>query len=129
MISCKSFPLSPFSHKCTSQVRYFLDIQHHPWLNTYFRTDTTPPTVLYMIGNPLIAQTILRHDLRAGLHIPPRLLVQEKADGKGTMVMYQLPSSVMVVPNDEGGELRKAVESLDKKLEALAKNIIGMKEG
>jgi len=35
----------------------------------------------------------------------------------------------MVIPNDEGGELRKAAESLDKKLEALVKNIIGMEEG
>jgi len=129
MIFCKSSLFSPFSHTRTSRIRYFLNIQHHPWLNTYFRTETTPPTVLYIIGNPLIAQTILRHDLRAGLHIPLRLLIQEKADGKGTMVMYQLPSSVMVIPNDEGGELRKPTESLDKKLEALVKNIIGMEEG
>jgi len=49
------------------------------------------------------------------------------------MVMYQLPSSVMVIPNDKGEveteELRKAVESLDNKFEALVKKIVGIEEG
>ncbi|KAJ3572473.1 hypothetical protein NP233_g3069 [Leucocoprinus birnbaumii] len=111
---------------------YFLDIRHHPWLNTYYQTTATPSVVLYTIGNPLIAQTILRHDLRAGLHIPPRLLVQEKADRKGTFVMYQLPSSVMVIPGERDGteneELKKAAEVLDKKFEALAKRVVGMEK-
>ncbi|KAF5363605.1 hypothetical protein D9756_000681 [Leucocoprinus leucothites] len=118
--------------KLENDFLYFLDIRHHPWLNIYYETTTTPSTVLYTIGNPLIAQTILRHDLRAGLHIPPRLLVQEKADGKGTLVMYQLPSSVMVIPNEggvnENEELKRAVKSLDEKFEALAKKVVGMEE-
>ncbi|KXN83682.1 hypothetical protein AN958_00823 [Leucoagaricus sp. SymC.cos] len=107
---------------------YFLDIRHHPWLNTYYQTTSTPSTVLYTIGNPLIAQTILRHDLRAGLYIPPRLLVQEKSDGKGTLLVYQLPSSVMIVPGEgkENEELKKAVENLDKKFETLARKVVGM---
>ena len=135
MISCQSISFPPFLIPRASilQIRYFLDIRHHPWLNTYHRIKTTPCTVLYTVGNPLIAQAILRYDLRAGLYIPPRLLVQEKADGKGTMVMYQLPSSVMVIPNDKGEveteELRKAVESLDNKFEALVKKIVGIEEG
>lgn len=46
--------------------------------------------------------------------------------------MYQLPSSVMTI-RDEGNEaaneeLRKAVESLDKKFEALARRIVGMEK-
>ncbi|KAL9712664.1 hypothetical protein Ac2012v2_003901 [Leucoagaricus gongylophorus] len=70
--------------KLENDFLYFLDLRHHPWLNTYHRIKTTPCTVLYTVGNPLIAQAILRYDLRAGLYIPPRLLVQEKADGKVT---------------------------------------------
>ena len=76
-----SFPPFPIPR---AGILYFLDIRHHPWLNTYHRIKTTPCTVLYTIGNPLIAQAILRYDLRARLYIPPRLLVQEKADGKVT---------------------------------------------
>ena len=90
MISCQSilfsisFPPFLIPRASILQIRYFLDIRHHPWLNTYHRIKTTPCTVLYTVGNPLIAQAILIYDLRAGLYIPPRLLVQEKADGKVT---------------------------------------------
>ncbi|KAF9452497.1 hypothetical protein P691DRAFT_794919 [Macrolepiota fuliginosa MF-IS2] len=105
---------------------YFMDLKHHPWLNTYTQTTNTPATVLYTIGNPLIAQGILRHDLRAALHIPPRLLILEKVDRTGTNVIYQLPSSVMIFPDNESQELREAVEGLDRKFEALARNITGL---
>ncbi len=106
-----------------------MDLRHHPWLNTYTTTTDTPSTVIYTIGNPLVAQGILRYDLRAGLHIPPRLLVLEKADRTGTNVMYQLPSSIVVLPDSNGTELREAAEGLDRKFEALARRITGMEEG
>lgn len=105
-----------------------MDMRHHPWLNTYHNTTDKPATIVYTIGNPLIAQGILRHDLRAGLHIPPRILVLEKADRTGTSVIYQLPSSVMVLPDNDNQELREAAEGLDRKFEALARKITGMED-
>lgn len=98
-------------------------------MNIYNNTNDTPATAIYTIGNPLIAQGILRYDLRAGLHIPPRLLVLEKEDRTGTRVMYQLPSSIMVLPDNKNPELKEVAEGLDRKFEALARRITGMDEG
>ncbi|KAG5646587.1 hypothetical protein DXG03_002891 [Asterophora parasitica] len=99
---------------------YFLEINHHGWLSTYQGTHN-PPAVIYTIGNPLIAETILRHDIRTGLNIPPRLMVIESADGSGTRVLYHLPSSLVV--GESGEELRKAIQPLDDKLEKLVTRI------
>lgn len=81
----------------------------------------TPKSVLYTIGNPLIAETIMKHDLRAGLNIPPRLLIIEKEDGCGTQVLYHLPSSVMAIGDNHA--LKAAAEVLDEKLEELVAEV------
>ncbi|KAH9929960.1 TT1751-like protein [Amylocystis lapponica] len=88
----------------------------------WYGSNDTPETHLYTFGNPLIAQTMLQHDLRAGFHVPPRLLVLQKADRDGTRVVYILPSSLTVAASVGGRlneELKKAAEVLDKKLEKL----------
>jgi uncharacterized protein (DUF302 family) len=97
-------------------------------LDIYHNT-TTPQVSIYTIGNPLIAQNILKHNLRAGLHIPPRLLVLEKTEGQGTQVMYQLPSSIMTLPGDDDGELKEKLDALDSKLEALIAKVTGIEDG
>lgn len=82
-----------------------------------------PSAVVYTIGNPLIAQKIVKHNVFAAYNIPPRVLILEKPDG-GTTVSYYLPSSVM--GQLEGGEdpnLYAILEDLDNKLETLAKRI------
>jgi len=82
-----------------------------------------PSPVVYTIGNPLIAQKILKNNVFAAYNIPPRLLILEKPD-VGTTVSYYLPSSVMGQP--EGGEdpiLHASLQDLDMKLEALVKRI------
>jgi uncharacterized protein (DUF302 family) len=101
--------------------RYFGEFKHHKLLDIYRGVDDTPKAVVYTIGNPLIAQTILRHDIRAALEIPPRLLILEKPDRKGTQILYHLPSSVMTL--DGNPELVSAVEALDVKLEKLVSTI------
>ncbi|KAL6298933.1 hypothetical protein BKA93DRAFT_808970 [Sparassis latifolia] len=99
----------------------FSVLSHHPWLNGWFGRKDTPQTYLYTLGNPLVAQTMLQYDLYTGLHVPPRLLVLEKADRSGTQIIYILPSSLIAVP--VGGEvneqLKTAAEALDAKLENL----------
>lgn len=101
--------------------RYFGEFKHHRLLDIYQGVDDTPKAVVYTIGNPLIAQTILRHNIRAALEIPPRLLILEKPDRKGTQILYHLPSSVMTLDGDP--ELTSAVEALDAKLEKLVSTI------
>ncbi|KAJ7700027.1 hypothetical protein B0H17DRAFT_1048270 [Mycena rosella] len=91
---------------------------NHGWLKLY---SSTPQVVIYVIGNPIIGQTMLQYDLRGAYNIPPRLLVLQKADGAGTDVIYHLPSSVMVLDHNE--RLKTAVEALDSKLESLVERI------
>jgi uncharacterized protein (DUF302 family) len=82
-------------------------------------------TYLYTIGNPLIGQAILCHDISAALHIPLRLLVREKADGTGTTVEYQLPSSIML-RHGCGEEMRVVVGRLDDTLERFVGGIVSI---
>lgn len=84
---------------------------------------STPRTVVYTLGNPSIAQTMLRHDMRAAYNIPPRLLIRERVDTPGTELVYHLPSSVVVL--DDNDELRAAAELLDEKLEQLVTKVAG----
>lgn len=70
-----------------------------------------------IIGNPLIAITMLRHDVTAGLFAPVELLLTQE-DGDTSALTYVVPSSLMVVePNPP---LLSAAQALDAKLAALA---------
>jgi uncharacterized protein (DUF302 family) len=73
-----------------------------------------------ILGNPLIAITMLRHDVTAGLFAPVELLILDEPNG-GSSLTYVKPSSLMVVePNDE---LLSAAAELDAKLAALAAKV------
>jgi uncharacterized protein (DUF302 family) len=73
-----------------------------------------------VIGNPLIAITMIRHDVTAGLFAPVELLLTEEENG-GSALTYVVPSSLVVVePNQP---LRAAAEALDAKLAALAAKV------
>ena len=107
--------------------RYFLGPAYHKWLNAYNGTTDTPQTYGYVFGNPLVAQTMLRHDLTVALHVPPKIVVVEKADGSGTRVAYDDPASVIAVPSASGEsvkpELAEAAGVLSRKFEALIQKI------
>ncbi|KAL1739644.1 hypothetical protein HDZ31DRAFT_49033 [Schizophyllum fasciatum] len=101
---------------------FFNEFAHHKWLNAYHGVTNTPRTSVYVIGNPRIADTMLKHDLRAALHIPPRLLVMENDDRTRTSVLYHQPSSAIALPGCSQ-VLRAAAHALDAKLEALVAHI------
>ena len=107
--------------------RYFLGATYHKWLNAYKDTTDTPQTYGYLFGNPLVAQTMLRHDLTVALHVPPKIIIVEKADGSGTRVVYDDPASIIAVPSASGEnvnpELAEAAEVLSQKFEALIQMI------
>ncbi|KAH9848156.1 TT1751-like protein [Lenzites betulinus] len=108
---------------------YFGEVVHNRWLKAYTGAPV-PGTAVYTFGNPLIAQTMLQYDLAAGLHIPPKLLLLENADGSGTRIIYDDPSSHIPVPSGETGEglddeLKKAAEALSAKVEALVAVVLG----
>jgi uncharacterized protein (DUF302 family) len=73
-----------------------------------------------ILGNPLIAITMLRHDVTAGLFAPVELLLTDEGEGRSSLT-YVKPSSLMVV--EENPELLSAAEQLDAKLAALAAKV------
>ena len=76
-----------------------------------------------ILGNPLIAITMLKRDLIAGLFVPVEILVIEKEKGGGTEVVYTLPSCLIAGLNRDE-ELVEAVKVLDGKIEVLVRDIL-----
>lgn len=70
----------------------------------------------YVIGNPGIASTMTRLDIRAALYAPLHVLVYEQPD-KVSFVEYDLPSSLF--GQFGNAEVTRVGESLDTKFERL----------
>jgi len=99
----------------------FYEIDHGAWLPAFgIRRRATR----WIFGNPLIAITMLRHDIRAGLFAPVELLLFEPDSGNGSTVIYDLPSSLMVV--DDSPELLSAALVLDAKLQDVVSRATGV---
>ncbi|HLX45299.1 MAG TPA: DUF302 domain-containing protein [Bryobacteraceae bacterium] len=97
----------------------FLTIDHG-WMSRY---GSKARSRMYTLGNPLIAQTMLRHSIAAGLNVPIRLFIYEDLPSGTTRLAYDLPSSLMsVLQNDD---VMAAAKKLDAKLIALAKQVTG----
>jgi uncharacterized protein (DUF302 family) len=92
----------------------FYEIDHGGWLS---RFGINRRVVRWILGNPLIAITMIRHDVTAGLFAPVEILVTENEDGQGAKITYVQPSSLMLI--DENPPLRDAATALDVKLAAL----------
>jgi uncharacterized protein (DUF302 family) len=92
----------------------FAEVDHGGWLHKF---GVHRRTVRWILGNPLIAVTMIRHDITAGLFAPVEILITEAEDGRGTTVTYLRPSSVMVI--EENPPLRAAAVLLDAKLDKL----------
>ena len=89
----------------------FAEIDHGGWLPKF---GIKQRTVRWIIGNPLYAVTMIRHDITAGLFAPVELLVTENIDRAGAKVTYVRPSSLMVV--EDNPPLLAAAQALDGKL-------------
>jgi HxlR-like helix-turn-helix/Domain of unknown function DUF302 len=94
------------------------DFNHGAWLKG---AGINRKVLRAIIGNPLIAITMLRHDdVTAGLFAPVEVLLVEEDDGHSSLTYVQ-PSSLMVVaPNPP---LLAAAQQLDAKLAALAATV------
>jgi uncharacterized protein (DUF302 family) len=108
------------SREGSSGFMRFLTVDHGGWMSHY---GSNARSRMYTIGNPLIARTMLRHSVAAGLNVPIRLLIYEDLESKTTRLTYDLPSSLMsVLGNDE---VTAAAKKLDAKLIALAVHATG----
>jgi uncharacterized protein (DUF302 family) len=92
----------------------FFEIDHGSWIGKF---GIQRKALRWILGNPLIAITMIRHDIQAGLFVPVELYVVEQDGDAGTIVSYVVPSSLIAVGDNR--ELREAAEALDRKLEHL----------
>ncbi len=98
----------------------FLDIDHGVWMT---RIGLQARCRLYILGNPLIARTMLKHDLGVGLNVPVRAMIYEDRKTGRTRLAYDLPSSLMARLGNKN--VTAAAKRLDEKLAELAKTATG----
>ena len=98
----------------------FLEADHGAWMA---RVGLQARAKLYIIGNPLIARTMIEHDIGVGLNVPVRVLIYEEPATGTCRFAYDLPSSLMGrLKNDR---VTAAAKLLDQKLSALAETATG----
>ena len=115
--SWESYEREVQSHVGSSGFMLFAQWNHGGWI---VKAGIHKKALRLVIGNPLIAITMLRHDLTAGLFAPVELLLTEQDDGTSALT-YVVPSSLMVVePNPP---LLAAARELDAKLAALVAKV------
>ena len=115
--SWESYEREVQSHVGPSGFMLFALLDHGAWIK---KAGIDRKVLRVVIGNPLIAITMLRHDVTAGLFAPVELLIAEEADDRSSLT-YVVPSSLMVVEKNE--PLRAAAVQLDAKLAALAAKV------
>jgi uncharacterized protein (DUF302 family) len=118
--SAEEFESQVKSRESTSGFMRFLTVDHGAWL---VRIGLNAKARMYTIGNPLIARTMLEHDIAAGLNVPVRLMIYEDAVSGTTRLAYDLPSSLMSGLQNE--KVAGAAKKLDAKLIALAIHATG----
>ena len=104
-----------------SDFMLFFEIDHGDWLPVF---GIQRKVVRLILGNPLIAITMMRHDLTAGLFAPVEMLVVENESGDGSIVIYDLPSSLMRIENNPA--MLEAAHALDSKLQTLVSRVTGV---
>jgi uncharacterized protein (DUF302 family) len=105
------------SHVGPSGFMLFGTLDHGAWIK---KTGIDKKVLRVTIGNPLIAITMMRHDVTAGLFAPVELLIVEDDNDRNSLT-YVVPSSLMVVETNE--PLRAAAVQLDAKLGALVAKV------
>lgn len=96
----------------------FSQIEHTRWIGTF---GIHRRVLRIILGNPLIAITMLREDISAGLFAPVEMLLVENQSG--ARVDYVRPSSLILIR--ENPALEKAALELDTKLARLVAAITG----
>lgn len=106
------------SHVGPSGFILFGTFDHGAWIT---KAGIDRKLLRVILGNPLIAITMIRHDVTAGLFAPVELLITDEPGGSA--VTYVVPSSLMVT--EPNAPLLAAALELDAKLEALVAKVTG----
>ena len=118
--SAEEFERQVKTRESTGGFMRFLTVDHGSWMT---RFGLKARARMYTIGNPLIARTMLEHDIAAGLNVPVRLMIYEEPATGTTRVIYDLPSSLMSGLKNE--KVTAAAKKLDAKLIALGVHATG----
>jgi uncharacterized protein (DUF302 family) len=92
----------------------FSEFDHGAWLKKF---GLHRRALRWILGNPLIAITMLRHDIGAGLFVPVEILLTDRPEEQGSSVSYVRPSSAIAV--EDNPPLLAAAQALDAKLDML----------
>jgi uncharacterized protein (DUF302 family) len=92
----------------------FSEFDHGAWLKKF---GLHRRALRWILGNPLIAITMLRHDIGAGLFVPVEILLTDRPEEQGSSVSYVRPSSAIAV--EDNPQLLAAAQALDAKLDML----------
>ena len=92
----------------------FSEIDHGGWIG---RFGIKRKVLRWILGNPLIAITMIRQDITAALFVPVEVLLAEQPGGQGATVTYVRPSSLIAIGDNP--ELLAAAQALDAKLDSL----------
>ena len=98
----------------------FLELDHGGWMAL---VGLKARAKVYIIGNPLIARTMIEHDIGVGLNVPVRVLIYEDPGSGSCRIAYDLPSSLMGRLKNE--RVTAAAKRLDQKLSELAETATG----
>jgi uncharacterized protein (DUF302 family) len=118
--SAEEFEAGVRSREGSSGFMRFLTVDHGAWMA---RVGLNAKARMYIIGNPVIARTMLEHDIATGLNVPVRLMIYEEPASRTTRLVYDLPSSLMSGLKNK--KVTVAAEKLDAKLIALAIHATG----
>src|SRR6516164_5625907 len=117
-VSLESFEKVVRSQTEQSGFMLFAEFDYHQWLGLY---GIQRKLARWILGNPVIAITMIRHDLEAALFAPVELLLVEDENREGVTVIYDLPSSLMVTRKNP--PLLEAAAALDAKLQDLVTEV------
>jgi uncharacterized protein (DUF302 family) len=92
----------------------FSEIDHGTWIE---RFGIKRRVLRWILGNPLIAITMIRHDIAVALFVPVEILLAEQPGRQGAIVTYVRPSSLIAI--GDNAELLAAAQALDAKLDSL----------
>lgn len=81
---------------------------------------------LLLVGNPVLASSVLDVDIRAGLEVPLKVCIFDKGEENRSYITYDLPSARLGNLNKE---LEQIGELLDAKLAAVIHRVISLVEG
>lgn len=101
-----------------SDFMLFFSIDHGKWLKLL---GVQRRVMRLIFGNPLIAITMMQHDVNAGLFAPVEMLVVENESKDSSTVIYDLPSAQMKIENNP--TMLAAAQELDRKLQVLVSRV------